>query len=262
MNIGFIGLGNMSSAIIKGCNNKDVSIFGYDIENKSNIENVAILASISELVKHSDVIFLGIKPNVYPLILKEISSYKDIEKKVVISMTIGLTIEYMSSFFNTTQPIIRIMPNTPIAVKSGVTALSSNNEAKNNINYTSIVKFLEVGSYISFLDEKLIDYTPAISGSSPAYVYIMIEAMADEAVSRGIPRDEAYKLASNAVKGACKMVNETNLHPGKLKDNVCSPGGSTIAAVKKLEQNGFRSTVISAMEECTNKVIEYKNSIK
>jgi len=118
------------------------------------------------------------------------------------------------------------------------------------------VKIFESFGRIEILEENLIEVVPAVSGSSPAYVYMFIEALGDGAVLQGMPRDKAYRMAAQAVLGAAKMVLETGQHPGKLKDNVCSPGGTTIEAVYTLEKNNFRGAVISAMESCTEKAIK------
>ena len=144
------------------------------------------------------------------------------------------------------------MPNTPALVLEGMTAVTPNkNINKEELNY--ILSLFESVGKADIIDESLMDMIPAISGSSPAYVYMFIEALADGAVLQGMPRDKAYTYAAQAVLGAAKMVAETNLHPGDLKDRVCSPGGTTIQAVFSLEKNQFRGTIIDAMNACTDK---------
>ena len=161
----------------------------------------------------------------------------------------------MSNALGETAKVIRTMPNTPALVGEGMSALCANrNITKEELQ--DVVKIFESFGKIEILEEKLIDVVPAVSGSSPAYVYMFIEALGDGAVLQGMPRDKAYKMAAQAVLGAAKMVLETGEHPGKLKDDVCSPGGTTIEAVYTLEKNNFRGPVISAMESCTEKAIK------
>ncbi|WP_291635278.1 pyrroline-5-carboxylate reductase, partial [Clostridium sp.] len=140
-------------------------------------------------------------------------------------------------------------------VGEGMSALCANKNVTSD-ELEGVVKIFESFGKMEILEEKLMDLVPAVSGSSPAYVYMFIEALGDGAVLQGMPRDKAYKMAAQAVLGAAKMVLETGEHPGKLKDNVCSPGGTTIQAVYALEKNNFRGTVISAMESCTEKAIK------
>jgi pyrroline-5-carboxylate reductase len=144
------------------------------------------------------------------------------------------------------------MPNTPALVSEGMSALSFNGEVSEEEKKMA-VKIFESFGKAEMLEESLMDAVPAVSGSSPAYVFMFIEALADGAVLSGIPRDKAYKMAAQSVLGAAKMVLETGKHPGELKDNVCSPGGTTIEAVYTLENNNFRGTVMAAMEACTAK---------
>ena len=161
----------------------------------------------------------------------------------------------MSNTLGDDAKVIRTMPNTPALVGEGMSALCANkNITKEELQ--DVVNIFESFGKIEILEEKLIDVVPAVSGSSPAYVYMFIEALGDGAVLQGMPRDKAYKMAAQAVLGAAKMVLETGEHPGKLKDNVCSPGGTTIEAVYTLEKNNFRGSVISAMESCTEKAIK------
>jgi pyrroline-5-carboxylate reductase len=151
--------------------------------------------------------------------------------------------------------VVRAMPNTSAAVGESMSALSGGKYVTKD-NMDAVVAIFESFGRAEIIDEKLMDAVPAISGSSPAYVYMFIEALADGGVLSGIPRKQAYIMAAQAVLGAAKMVLETHEHPGVLKDNVCSPGGTTIEAVYTLEQNNFRGTVISAMNSCTRKTKE------
>lgn len=155
--------------------------------------------------------------------------------------------------------VVRVMPNTPALVGEGMSALCPNDiVTKEELEY--IVTIFESFGKAEIVSEKLMDVVTAVSGSAPAYVYMFIEAMADAAVLDGMPRNQAYKFAAQAVYGSAKMVLETGMHPGALKDMVCSPGGTTIEAVATLEEKGLRTAVISAMRNCTKKSIEMSNS--
>lgn len=260
--IGFIGCGNMAQAMIGGIvKSKIVSkenIMGSNSGDKNlNItkEKFGILTTHSnkEVAAFSDILILAVKPHIYPSVIEEI---KSVVKKdaVIVTIAAGISIAFMEKAFDHEVKVVRTMPNTPAMVGEGMSALCSNNK----VNKEELNEVIEV--YNSFgkaevIEERLMDYIPAVSGSSPAYVFMFIEALADGAVRDGIPREKAYKFASQAVLGAAKMVLETGMHPGALKDNVCSPGGTTIEAVYSLEKNNFRGTVIDAMKACTDKTV-------
>ena len=150
------------------------------------------------------------------------------------------------------------MPNTPAMVKEGMTELCYSDDEFTKEEQTIIEKLLDSFGHFCMIPEKLMDAAVCASGSSPAYVYLFIEALADSAVKYGIPRKTAYEMAAQTVLGAAKMVLETELHPGILKDAVCSPGGTTIAGVSALEQNGFRSAIIAATDACYQRAIQLK----
>ncbi|SQB89737.1 pyrroline-5-carboxylate reductase [Clostridium tetanomorphum] len=147
------------------------------------------------------------------------------------------------------------MPNTPALVGEGMSALCYN-ELIHEKELEEVINIFKSFGRVEIINEKLMDVVPAVSGSSPAYVYMFIEALADGAVLDGMPRDKAYKMAAQAVLGSAKMILETGEHPGVLKDRVCSPGGTTIEAVYSLEMNNFRGSVIEAMRKCTEKTIK------
>lgn len=144
------------------------------------------------------------------------------------------------------------MPNTPALVGEGMSALCPNKNVTNE-ELEEIKKIFQCFSKVEVIEEVHMDTVTALTGSSPAYVFMFIEALADGAVLKGLPRDKAYKMAAQAVYGSAKMVLETGKHPGSLKDDVCSPGGTTIEAVYVLEKGGMRATVIEAMEKCVDK---------
>ena len=144
------------------------------------------------------------------------------------------------------------MPNTPALVGEGMTG-ACRNEYVTDEDYATVLQILGSFGEVETIPENLMDVCVSVSGSSPAYIYILIEAMADGAVVDGMPRAQAYKFAAQSVLGSAKMVLETGKHPGELKDQVCSPGGTTIEAVRVLEEKGFRSSVIEAMKACVRK---------
>lgn len=258
--IGFIGTGNMGSALLKGIINSGVimpnKIFAFD-KDEQKISKIAeqtsinICSCIEEVINYSKYIIICVKPNIVESVL---NSIKDIvnEEKVIISIAVGIPISKYTSILGNNAKIVRTMPNTPALVGEGATlACTTDNISQEDKNVIELI-FKSVG-IIEFIDEKYMNEVTALTGSSPAYVFMFIEAMADAAVLSGLPRELAYKLAAQAVMGAAKLVLETGLHPAVLKDQVCSPGGTTIEAVACLEKNGLRSAVIEAMNECTKK---------
>ena len=203
------------------------------------------------VAEYADYLFLAVKPNQYPGVIEEVKNNIK-EGAIIITIAAGVTLRSLGEQFGEKVKIVRTMPNTPSLVGEGMSAICPNE----NITEEELAEVVELFSSFGraeVLEEKLMDAVPAVSGSSPAYVFMFIEALADGAVQQGIPREKAYKLASQAVLGAAKMVLETGSHPGELKDAVCSPGGATIEAVNTLEKTGFRASVISAMESCFKK---------
>lgn len=261
--IGFIGCGNMGKAMMGGIVKANIvspeSIIVGDLNEKNLSEasknyGIKITTDNNEVAKNSDILVLSVKPNLYPIVIKGI---KDQVKDDVIIVTIaaGKSIESTEEAFGKKLKVVRVMPNTPALVGEGMAALCPN-EVITNEEIEFIANIFNSFGKSEIVSEKLMDVVTSVSGSSPAYVYMFIEAMADAAVLDGMPRDQAYKFAAQAVLGSAKMVLETGMHPGALKDMVCSPGGTTIEAVATLEEKGFRNSVISAMRICTKKSIE------
>lgn len=258
--IGFIGAGNMGSALISGIvksgSIKPENIFAYDISEsrlrllKSEL-NINILQSNAEIVEHSDFIVLAVKPNQAKKALEE-CKHKFKPGKTLISIAAGIPIKAYKEILGETCGIVRAMPNTPAIVGEGMTVVSFDENVTQNQAETVLNIFKCVGK-VEMLDEFLMNEVTALTGSSPAYVFMFIEAMADAAVLSGIRRDIAYRLAAQAVLGAAKMVLETGKHPGELKDQVCSPAGTTIEAVSVLEKHGFRFALMDAMSQCTKR---------
>ncbi|MBO4863620.1 MAG: pyrroline-5-carboxylate reductase [Eubacterium sp.] len=257
MKLGIIGAGNMASAIIGGIiNNKvipaDEIICSSPVESERTRvkENFGISATADnkEVVSGSEIILLAVKPQVIPVVVEEI---KDTVKadQLIISIVAGKSIDWYRQAFGKEIKLIRTMPNTPALVGEGMTGISPNANVGDEDIQNALAIFSSFGK-AEVVPEKLMDSVVAVSGSSPAYVFMMIEAMADGAVKLGMPRAQAYKFAAQAVLGSAKMVLETGKHPGELKDMVCSPAGTTIEAVRVLEEAGFRASLIDAMEAC------------
>lgn len=258
--VGFIGAGNMGQAMVGGIINAGLihpsniimsDLYKPSLEKAREKYNIEVTTENKRVAEKSDILVLAVKPNLYPIVINEI---KDVVKENVIIVTIaaGKSIECTEKAFERDVKVIRTMPNTPALVGEGMTAVCPNTLVSED-DVKEICSLLSSFSNVEVVSEKLIDSVTAVSGSAPAYVYVFIEAMADAAVLQGMPRDKAYKFASQTVLGSAKMVLETGLHPGALKDMVCSPGGTTIEAVTELEANGFRSAVISAMNKCYEK---------
>ncbi len=212
---------------------------------------VSITKDVASVVKASDVLVLAIKPQVFPELLPAIAPELR-EGQLVISIAAGMTMAKIESLLGAAVKLIRVMPNTPALVGEAMSAYCGNaNVDAEDLATARLI--LEAFGQAEQVSEPMMDVVTGISGSSPAYVYMFIEAMADAAVADGMPRATAYKFAAQAVLGSAKMVLETGEHPGILKDRVCSPGGTTIEAVAVLEERGFRSTVIEAQRACVAK---------
>ena len=260
MKIGFIGTGNMGSAMIKGFikskNIKKEDIFIFDLDNiKSEyLEKelgVEILNNEIDIVKAVDIIILAVKPNVYEMVLDKIKQDLD-DKKIVLTIAAGFSTERVEEIIGNNKKVVRTMPNTPAQILEGMTGVVFNKNITSD-EKVEILKLLKSFGGAEEISEKLMHVFSAISGSMPALVDIFIEAVADGAVLNGMPRDKAYKILSESVAGSAHMIGKSNKHPGVLKDEVCSPGGTTIEAVAVLEKGAFRSTLIDAITKCTEK---------
>ena len=203
------------------------------------------------VAKSADVLFLAVKPQYYKEVIREI---RDVipEGQIVVSIAPGKTLAWLAERLGDEVKIVRTMPNTPAMVKEGMLGLCGNSLVTTE-ELEQMKKLCESFGKAEIVPEHLIDVVVGVSGSSPAYVFLFIEAMADAAVADGMPRAQAYKFAAQAVLGSAKMVLETGMHPGELKDMVCSPGGTTIEAVRVLEEKGLRSAVIEAQKACVKK---------
>lgn len=260
MKLGFIGCGNMAKAIMGGIIRNGIvpaeSIIASDVsaaalETAGKTLGVRTTLQNAEVAKQSETIFLAVKPQYYEEVIRGITDEVD-EDRLVITIAPGKTLEWLESTFGKPVHIVRTMPNTPAMVGEGITAACPNKHVTGEERERALSLLSGFGK-AEIIPENLMDAVVSVSGSSPAYVFMMIEAMADAAVSDGMPRAQAYTFAAQAVMGSAKMVLETGKHPGELKDMVCSPAGTTIEAVRVLEEKGFRSSILEAMKACTKK---------
>lgn len=258
--VGFVGCGNMGSSMVGGLiksgflTKNDIIVSTKTEKSAQNLKeefDIKTTLDSKEVAKECDTIILAVKPHMYKDVIDEIKDQLN-EKKLIITIAAGITIANMEEWLGKDYKIIRTMPNTPALVGQAMSAVCANvNVDEQELNYCFNI-FNSFGEAVQ-LSEKDFDAFIALAGSSPAYVFMFIEAMADGAVKLGIPRNKAYKMAAQSVLGSAKMVLDTKKHPGELKDMVCSPGGTTIDAVAELERLGFRSTVIEAMDKCAEK---------
>lgn len=260
MKIGFIGLGNMASAMIGGILKKKLyspeDLIGADkseeaVKRAAETFHIHTTTDNIEVAEAADVLILAVKPQFFEGMIAEIKGAVG-EDKLVISIAPGKTMEWLMDHFGKEMKLVRCMPNTPALVGEGCTGFCTYSMVTEEEQETAR-KILESFGKAYPVPENLMDTVVGVSGSSPAYVFMFIEAMADEAVAEGMPRALAYEFAAQAVLGSAKMVLETGKHPGELKDMVCSPAGTTIQAVKVLEEKGFRAAVMDAMEACIEK---------
>lgn len=259
--IGMIGTGNMGSAILRGIVEADYvkadQIVAFDTsarrirELEEDIPGIICARDCIEVAERADLIILAVKPIYVQDVMDEIRP--SINGKAVLSIAAGWTVHMLQTALSgTTATCLRVMPNTPALVGEGMTAICDDTSfSKEDFEYAKGI-FDSVGK-TRILPERLFDGVVAVSGSSPAYVYMMIEAMADAAVKEGLPRVYAYEMAAQSVLGSALMVLSSGTHPAALKDAVCSPGGTTIEAVEELERKGFRAAIMDAMEACARK---------
>lgn len=260
MKIGFIGGGNMAGAIIGGMVEKkiyaseQILASGKDavsLENLHKKYGIQITDDNKIIMEQCDVVFLSVKPQVLPSVIAEISPMVK-ENQLFVSIAAGKTIGWIEQEFAKEIRLVRVMPNTPALVGEGCAGLCANaNATEKDMELVQAV-FDSCGTSYQ-VPEHLIDVVGAVAGSAPAFVFMFMEAMADAAVAGGMPRDMAYKMASQTVLGSGKLMLETGKHPGNLKDMVCSPGGTTICGVKVLEEQGMRSAIMNAIDSCIQK---------
>lgn len=260
MKIGFIGCGNMGSAMISGILKKE--IFQKDEIIVSNLteegskrsrEKLGVVTTLDnrQVVKNAKTIILAVKPQFYQEVIEEVREDLTPEH-MVIGIAPGKSLDWIQEMCQISLKVVRLMPNTPAQVGEGMTGVCRN-ELVTDDDLEQVLKITDSFGKTQVVPERLMDAVGAVSGCSPAYVFIFIEAMADAAVAQGMPRKQAYQFAAQSVLGSAKMVLETGMHPGELKDMVCSPAGTTIEGVRTLEKAGFRSAVFEALQACADK---------
>ncbi len=258
--IGFYGAGNMAQALIAGLlaaglyQKEEIVVYNHRYEPtlKKLVDTYQITPVLEEadLFAAAELVVLAVKP---AILLKVLPNVKPLvtDQHVLVSIAAGVTLQQIEALIGA-RKIAHAMPNTAAAVDEAMTAVSVNQQVSTAESEEIVTLFRSLGR-AKLLPEKQIDAVVGVSGSAPAYVYLFIEALADGAVSEGMARADAYEFAAQTVLGAAKMVLETGKHPGELKDAVCSPGGTTIAAVCALEKSGFRSAVINAVQTAAAK---------
>ena len=249
MPYGFIGCGNMGGAIARALRQATNHILISDRSGKAKAlanELEITYSNNQTIAAKCDRIFLGVKPHMMAGCLEPLRPILAERKPLLITMAAGLEIRQIAELAGADLPIIRIMPNTPTAIGKGVIQYCRN-DLVTDATLESFLADMRFCGLLDPLDEKLIDAASALSGSGPAYMYVLMEALADGAVACGIPRSKAIEYAAMTMIGAAEMVLQTGQHPGSLKDAVCSPGGSTIAGLRALEQHGFRSAAMDCV---------------
>ena len=257
--IGFIGMGNMGFAILQGLlklyRPEDLLFTDVNQERMETVKKqtgVDFVESNAECANQSRIVVLAVKPQYYDTVLKNIK-YAVKPEQIVISIAPGSTIDSLVKKLGDGKRIVRAMPNTPALLGEGMTGVTYDRGLFTEEEEQEIRAFFQSFGRMEYVEERLMSAVVCASGSSPAYVYMFIEALADSAVRYGLPRDKAYEFAAQTVKGAAEMVLQTGKHPGELKDMVCSPAGTTIAGVAALEEYGFRNAVLKANEACYEK---------
>ena len=249
MKYGFLGCGNMGGAIARALSKvtKDIMVTDRSGRARALAGELGIrYGSGEEIVSSCERIFLAVKPQMMAGVLEPLQGALQQRKPLLITMAAGLTISQIEQMAGGKLPVIRIMPNTPVAVGKGMTQYCRNDLVADE-TIASFLEDMRFSGQLDELEERLIDAASALSGCGPAYMYLFIEALADGAVACGVPRAKAMEYAAATMIGAGEMVLATGMHPGALKDAVCSPGGSTIAGVRTLEQHGFRGAAMDCV---------------
>lgn len=261
MNIGFIGCGNMGSAIIKGILSSPAAekynISVYDsyapaMDKIAQQYSVEKCASSVEAVKKSDVVFLAVKPNVLSSVLNEIDDTVKANNTLLVSIAAGKSTDFIASCLSHECRIIRVMPNINAVVSEAVSAVCKNSVA-NDDDVNTVVELMECTGKVLRLDESSFPLFGVLGGCSPAFVYMFIDALARAGVKNGMKKADALKIAAQSVYGSAKMIMESDKHPWELVDNVCSPGGTTIEGVLSLKEDGFETAIQNAVDAAVEK---------
>ena len=260
MKLGFIGCGNMANAMIAGiigngiCKAEEIIGTAKSEESRVRVNKefgIYMTEDNKEAAEKADVIVLSVKPQFYEEVLNEVKGELTPEHTVV-GIAPGKTLAWLEEKCGQSLKVVRMMPNTPAQVGEGMTGICANEKVSAE-ELAQICEITDSFGRTEVVPEHLMDAVGAVSGCSPAYVFMFVEAMADAAVAQGMPRKQAYQFAAQSVLGSAKMVLETGMHPGELKDMVCSPAGTTIEGVRILEQKGFRSAVFEALNGAAEK---------
>jgi pyrroline-5-carboxylate reductase len=256
-----LGTGNMGEALVSGlissASSKPENIICTDVREaklKAIKEKYGVQTKTSnpEAVADSDIVIYAVKPQIMAAVLKETAQKLDISK-LIISIAAGVPMEAIEAFLNKKLRLIRVMPNIAAAVKEAATAIAAGKNATEEDIKQTMTIFNSIGKTVFIPENYLMDAITGLSGSGPAYIFLIVEAMADAGVKVGLSRQEALFLSAQTVLGAAKMLIETQEHPGQLRDRVTSPGGTAIAGLATLEQGGLRTTLINAVEVATHR---------
>ena len=259
MKYGFIGTGNMGGALARAVAKKyadQVLLYDKAMEKATALaaETGAQAVEFAEIVKESDYVFIGVKPYLVKQVLGEVKENLQGNTPVIVSMAAGISVAELSAMIDL--PIIRILPNTPVMVGAGLTLAVKNDKVTDEMT-AAYLDAMSLSGDTQWVDEKVFDGAGTVSSCGPAFAYMFMEALADGGVYCGVPRDQAMRCAAQMLIGAGEMLKNSGMHPGALKDAVCSPGGSTIEGVRTLEENGFRiaatQAVINAWKKMTGK---------
>jgi pyrroline-5-carboxylate reductase len=258
--VGFVGAGNMGEALIKGLLAANLvpaeAIHATDVRLERLKElnrqyGIQVSSDNAELMRHADIVILAVKPQIMDAVLTEIAPAVT-RRKLLISIAAGVSTATIRAVLRKDARLIRVMPNTPALVREGVTAVAKAEGLEAGDLETAGEIFSAVGRVV-VLGEELMDAVTGLSGSGPAYIAVVIESLADGGVRMGLDRITAMTLATQTVLGAATLLRETGLHPGAVKDMVCSPGGTSIAGIAALEEGGIRTTFIKAVERATQR---------
>lgn len=258
---GFIGCGNMGGALARAAanaNTGDIAVYDRDPAKTSLLchECGTVLADSEQIIRNSQFVFLGLKPQIMYDAVTPMVDVINSSSAIIVTMAAGLGISYFKDTLRISRPIIRIMPNTPCSIGSGMILYCCDDK----VDRSSEQSFTDLMQYAGILDktnENLIDAGSTISGCGPAFAYIFAEALADAGVECGLTRDKALLYASQMLKGSAEMILK-NGSPATLKDNVCSPGGTTIAGVHALESSAFRAAAMNAVVAAYKRTLELK----
>jgi pyrroline-5-carboxylate reductase len=257
----FLGCGNMGEALVSGLvlsgSARPEDIICTDIRDERLEElraryGVRTTSQNAEAVSKAEIIIYAVKPQLMAEVLKETADQLDLSK-LVVSIAAGVPLRAIESLLHKELRLIRVMPNIAASVKESATALSAGKHARKEDIDLALAIFNSVGRTVFLRENYLMDAITGLSGSGPAYIFIIVDALADAGVKMGLARKDAQYLAAQTVLGAAKMLMETREHPGQLKDRVTSPGGTAIAGIHTLEKGGLRTTLINAVEAATQR---------